>query len=509
MSYASRSLLQFNNLKRQQRIAHDQRFEVTLVLRRRDADGFGEHLAQVRQGSIDALARDQFAARYGATDDDIGVVQAFARQHGLAVVESAAARRSVMLSGVTSQFEEAFGVTLFHFDHDSGTFRGLDAPFRLPAALTPQVVAVLGLDNRPCAEPHFRVAPRVDVSYTPLQIASRYGFPAGDGSGQCIGIIELGGGYRPADLTSYFQGLGLATPEVVAVSVDGATNQPSGSADGPDGEVMLDIEVAGAIAPKATIAVYFAPNTDAGFTDAITRAVHDTTQKPSVISISWGGPESSWTSASMSAMDAALADAAALGITVCIASGDNGASDGASDGANHVDFPASSPHALACGGTSLAASSETVWNDGPAGGATGGGVSTVFALPSYQAGCSATPIGGGAAALKMRGVPDVAGDADPATGYQVRVDGSDTVIGGTSAVAPLWAGLLARLNGNAGASLGFLPPRLYATAGVCNDITSGNNNGYSASRGWDACTGLGSPHGATLTSLTPQKKKTP
>ena len=504
MSIRQSSSLAFTNLKRRQRIAHDQRFEVTLILRRRDADGFGEHLAQVRRGSVEALGREQFASRYGASDDDIDAVEAFARQHGLVVVESAAARRSVMLSGMTSQFEAAFGVTLYHFDHDRGTFRGLEAPLDLPTALKPQVVAVLGLDNRPCAKPHFRVAARVDISYTPLQIASRYGFPAGDGSGQCIGIIELGGGYRPADLTTYFDGLSVALPNVVAVSVDGATNQPSGSADGPDGEVMLDIEVAGAIAPKATIAVYFAPNTDAGFTDAITRAVHDTTQKPSVISISWGGPESSWTSAAMSAMDAALADAAALGITVCIASGDNGATDGASDGANHVDFPASSPHALACGGTALQSSSETVWNDGAEGGATGGGVSTVFAVPSYQNDCKATPVGGSAAVLKMRGVPDVAGDADPATGYKVRVDGTDTVIGGTSAVAPLWAGLIARLNGNAGASLGFLPPRLYTTSGVCNDITSGNNNGYAASSGWDACTGLGSPHGATLSAITPQ-----
>jgi kumamolisin len=506
MSLSKTSSLQFHNLKRQQRIAQDQRFEITLVLRRRNADGFAQHLVQVRDGSIDALERDQFAARYGASDEDIGVVETFARQHGLAVVESAAARRSVMLSGLTSQFEAAFGVALYHFDHDSGTFRGLDAALTLPEALQPQVVAVLGLDNRPYARPHFRVAPRVDISYTPLQIASRYGFPAGDGSGQCIGIIELGGGYRPADLSNYFEGLGIAAPTVVAVSVDGATNQPSGSAEGPDGEVMLDIEVAGAIAPKATIAVYFAPNTDAGFTDAITRAVHDTTQKPSVISISWGGPEASWTSAAINAMDAALADAAALGITVCIASGDNGASDGASDGANHVDFPASSPHALACGGTALGSSTETVWNDGAQGGASGGGVSTVFALPSYQAGCSATPLGGRAAVLTMRGVPDVAGDADPATGYKVRVDGTDTVIGGTSAVAPLWAGLIARLNSNAGASLGFLPPRLYATPGVCNDITVGNNNGYSAASGWDACTGLGSPHGATLANVTPQQK---
>jgi kumamolisin len=212
---------------------------------------------------------------------------------------------------------------------------------------------------------------------------------------------------------------------------------------------MLDIEVAGAIAPAAQIAVYFAPNTDQGFLDTVTTAIHDATNKPSVISISWGGPESSWTQQSMTAFDQAFQDAATMGITVCVAAGDNGSSDGASG--DNVDFPASSPYALACGGTSVQASnnsitSETVWNDGAQGGSTGGGISSFFALPPYQEGLSAALTAGGARTLANRGVPDVAGDADENTGYDVRVDGSDTVIGGTSAVAPLWSGLIARIN---------------------------------------------------------------
>jgi kumamolisin len=172
-----------------------------------------------------------------------------------------------------------------------------------------------------------------------------------------------------------------------------------------------------------------------------------------------------------------------------------------------VDFPASSPHALACGGTSLSASVETVWNDGSGGGATGGGISTVFALPAYQDGLMARPTSGQSSPLSMRGVPDVAGNADPETGYQVRVDGETMVIGGTSAVAPLWAGLIARLRSSGAGTASFLAPFLYASPSSCNDITQGNNNGYTASVGWDACTGLGSPNGAALAKLMAAAKK--
>jgi kumamolisin len=258
---------------------------------------------------------------------------------------------------------------------------------------------------------------------------------------------------------------------------------------------MLDIEVAGAIAPAAKIVAYFAPNTDAGFLDAITTAIHDSTNKPSVISISWGGPESGWTQQAMTAFDQAFQAAAALGITVCVAAGDNGSSDGVNDGANHVDFPASSPHALACGGTNLQASGgaiikEVVWNDGANGGATGGGVSSFFPVPPWQEGLK-TNLG----TLQNRGVPDVAGDADPASGYDILVDGSTTVFGGTSAVAPLWAALIALINSAKGTPAGYLNPTLYKNPGALSDISQGNNGAFSASPGWDACTGLGSPDG--------------
>jgi kumamolisin len=423
-----------------------------------------------------------------------------------------AARRTVMLAGTVKQFNEAFGVDLHHFTHPGGGYRGFAGPLHLPDELHDVVEAVLGLDNRPQAMPHFRVGPEQPDhasraaapagSFTPLQLASIYGFPAGAGKGECIALIELGGGFKPADLSTYFSGLGISPqPAVVAVGVDGASNAPTGQPGGPDGEVMLDIEVAGAVAPAARIAVYFAPNTDAGFLDAITTAIHDTTNQPSVISISWGGPESSWSKQALTTFDQAFQTAATLGITVFCASGDNGSSDGLRG--DHVDFPASSPHVVGCGGTHLVASggkiaSESVWNHLPSSGAGGGGVSTAFALPTWQHGLTTKKTSGTAAALKKRGVPDVAGDADPQTGYTVRVDGQNLVFGGTSAVAPLWAGLVARLNARKGSSLGFINPTLYANPKAFHDVAQGNNGDFAATSGWDACTGLGSPNGAAL-----------
>jgi kumamolisin len=362
---------------------------------------------------------------------------------------------------------------------------------------------VLGLDDRPQARAQFRrAAPDASAtSFTPPQVGTAYRFPPGtDGTGQTVAIIELGGGYGPADLDAYFGGLGVPTPSVTAVGVDGAGNVAGQDPEGADGEVLLDIEIVGALAPGAAIVVYFAPNTDAGFLDAVSEAVH-ASPTPSAVSISWGGREDSWTAQARAAMDSAFADAVALHAVVTAAAGDSGSSDGATDGSDHVDFPASSPNALACGGTSLRASgetirSETVWNDGNSGGATGGGVSTAFVRPSWQDGAGVPDTG--------RGVPDVAGNADPRTGYQVRVDGSPTVIGGTSAVAPLWAALVARLAQSTGAPLAGFVTALYAGAGPGSsppgfrDITSGDNGSYSAGPGWDACTGLGSPDGEAL-----------
>jgi kumamolisin len=318
-----------------------------------------------------------------------------------------------------------------------------------------------------------------------------------------VAIIELGGGYKTADLTHYWAAEGISPkPKVVAVSVDGGANAPAGDPNSADGEVLLDIEVVGAAAPGARMAVYFAPNTTRGFLDAITTAIHDTVRKPSVVSISWGQAEDApggWTAQARTAYDQAFQDAAALGVTITVAAGDDGSNDGVNDGKAHVDFPSASPFVLSCGGTKLTASatgitSEVVWQE-PTGGATGGGVSQFFAPPDYQK--SANVPTQHDTHKPGRGVPDVAGDADPATGYRVRVDGKDLVFGGTSAVAPLWAALVARINAKTGKHAGFINPTLYAS-GVLRDITQGNNGAYSAGPGWDACTGLGSPDGAKV-----------
>jgi kumamolisin len=487
-----------------------ERLEVSVVLRRQGKDAFAARLTRADR-SVGWLTRAQLESAHGASASDIEAVRAFARKFGLAVVQEHAARRTLILSGTVAQFSEAFEVRLNRYEHPGGTYRGREGVIEIPEELAEIVVAVLGLDNRPQARPHFRVRPargrtRAAAAFTPTQVATLYGFPAGAGAGECVALIELGGGFRPADLQTYFASLKLSAPQVTAVSVDHASNAPSGDPNGADGEVMLDIEVVGAVAPGASIAVYFAPNTDAGFLDALTTAIHDTTNKPSVLSISWGGPESSWTEQAMSAMDEALQSAATLGITVCVASGDSGSSDGVASG-THVDFPASSPYALACGGTRLSAArqsitAEVVWNDGSeSGGAGGGGVSSFFPLPAWQHGLEVTATSGTQSPLSGRGVPDVAGDADPQSGYKVRIDGSDTVIGGTSAVAPLWAALIARLNASTGRAAGYLNPLLYAHPAALRDITQGNNGAFAAAPGSDACTGLGSPNGTAIAQL--------
>jgi kumamolisin len=497
----------------------NERLEVTVLVRCRDAAALDKKVRTIAAdaGTEHHLTREAFARQFGADPADIDAVRAFATAHGLAVVQADAARRTVVLSGTVSQFNAAFVVKLERFEHSAGSYRGRTGPVHLPDELQGVVEAVLGLDDRPQATPHFRVldpgaAARLVVApaaatFLPTQLATVYDFPDGTGHGTCIGIIELGGGYRPADLQAYFKQAGVPLPKVSTVSVDHAKNQPTGQANGPDGEVMLDIEIAGAVAPAAKIVVYFAPNTDAGFLDAITTAVHDASNKPSVISISWGGPESSWTAQAMTAFDQAFQAAATMGVSVCAASGDNGSGDGVDDGANHVDFPASSPHALACGGTSLKAAngkivSESVWNNGGNGGATGGGVSTVFALPAWQQGIKLSDGHGVRSALQKRGVPDVAGDADPQTGYAVRVDGTDAIFGGTSAVAPLWAGLIARINGVRGTStVGYINAKLYKNAAAFNEVKTGNNGNFSAASGWDACTGLGTPDGKKISKI--------
>ena len=480
---------------------------ITVVIRRRTQ-------TLPRPGSR-PVPRNKFAELYGGDPADMELIEQFATDHDLTVGDVDLARRSIQLRGTVANMNEAFGTQLSLFQSPDGAYRGRTGELSVPSHLGDIVIGVFGLDSRPQARTRFRrhlgIAPMAagDTSYTPNAVAKLYGFPtAGSGSGQTVAIIELGGGFLASDLSAYFSKLGISpAPKVTAVSVDGASNQTVGDPNSADGEVLLDIEVVGAIAPKARIAVYFAPNTDQGFLDAITTAVHDNTRKPSVVSISWGGAESTWSAQSLTAYDQAFQDAGLLGVTVCCASGDDGSTDNVSDGAAHVDFPASSPNVLACGGTRLEStggkiSKEVVWNQGAGKGASGGGVSDHFALPTYQAGAK-VPVSVNPAHFKGRGVPDIAGDADPATGYQIHVDGKDAVFGGTSAVAPLWAALIALINGQIGKPVGFLNTTLYAKAtGAMHDITVGNNGAYQAGAGWDACTGLGSPNGqALLTAL--------
>jgi kumamolisin len=502
-----------------QQLDDSERIEVTLITRRREA------LPSKYVTGPATLTRDQLKEQNGTDPADLALIRDVLGQFGIEVTGADARARRVTVAGPISAFSAAFGASLrlVNTPHPASNGRAGQHRYRVgglhvPAELNGVVVAVLGLDDRPQATPQLRRAPGIaaaaaevagPTSYSPAQVAQAYNFPATtNGTGQTLAIIELGGGFGAEDLDAYFSGLGIATPSVTAVGVDGANNVAGRDPHGADGEVLLDIEVAGAVAPGARQVVYFAPNSDRGFVDAVAAAVYaDPT--PTAVSISWGQSEDSWTGQARAALDQAIADAAALGITVTAAAGDNGSGDRVSDGKAHADFPASSPHVLACGGTSLRLdpatgeiSAETVWNDGPGGGATGGGVSDTFGLPAWQA--EAGVPGRAGTGSPGRGVPDVAGNADPETGYQVRVDGKAQVVGGTSAVAPLWAALICRLAQATGKSFGLIHPLLYAgvSSGACpagfRSITEGHNGAYQAGPGWDACTGLGVPDGTAL-----------
>ena len=492
---------------------------VTVYLRRRNEKEFRDYLDQnVRQPSHYSrrhLTHPDFLQRFGAKEDDLAAVERFASTHGLNVEHRDPARRTIALRGRAEQFIRAFKVTLNQYEVDGRVFRAREGSIQLPNELQDVITGAFGFDQRPQAVPHFRrkgtgqrgTDPRAvsSPSFNPTDLAGIYQFPTGvTGAGETIGIIELGGGFNQPDLDAYFSQLNVSpAPSVTAISVDGGNNQPTGDPSSADGEVELDIEVAGSTAPGANQKVFFGPNTTQGFLDAISQAVHDPTV--TLISISWGQAESEWAQQALTTYDQTFQDAATLGKTVFVAAGDNGSSDGVTDGQNHVDFPASSPFVVACGGTTLQASngqitSETAWNEQASGnGATGGGVSNFFALPSYQQSSNvpaATTSTGG------RGVPDVAADADPETGYNVLIDGQNTVIGGTSAVAPLYAGLFALINQTLVAQgkerAGLVQPVLYANGQGFQDITQGNNGAFSAGPGWDATTGLGSPNGQQI-----------
>lgn len=499
----------------------EETLRVTVLLRSRAG---GEGPAKEKPSSAGAerrLSREEFVNTFGAIPEDLGKIEEFAHEYNLTIVEKSLAKRSVVLTGTVANFSKAFQVELQQYEGSGLSFRGRSGAVKIPAELNDVVKAVMGLDNRPQAQPHLRRRPIPDAThsrtgqepgtFTPPQVAQIYGFPQNaDGSGQTIGILELGGGFVSADMEYYFRNiLKMDVPKIVSVSVDGAGNTPCGSFMGPDSEVLLDIQVAGAIAPKATLVVYFTLNNDQGFYNGLAAAVHDAQNDPGVISVSWGSSESTWSQQFVTQFNKLLQDAATLGVTVCCSTGDNGSTDGRSDGLQHVEYPATSPFALACGGTSLTApnnqySKEVVWNDmDKHQGATGGGVSEIFPKPAFQAEAGVPP-SKNPSRFVGRGVPDVAGNADPHTGYVVYGDGTPGTLAGTSAVAPLWAALISLINQINGKRLGYITPLLYAPnarEALFHNVTEGNNGAYSAGPGWDPCTGLGSPKGEAIVSM--------
>lgn len=476
-------------------VPDDERVEVTVVLRPRRT---------LPDPGVAPMARGELADLRSPPEGALEAIARYAAAQGLEVIVTDAPRRRVVLAGSASRVAALFGISFVRLQLDGRRYRSYEGEISVPATLAPSVLAILGLDTRAFARSHRRAAVAPSAPTTAPTVARAYDFPAGvDGRGTTIGFIELGGGYQEADLVRYCDGLGLSTPQVSVVGVDGARNAPTGDSNGPDAEVMLDLEVATGVANGANLVLYMAANTDAAFYTAIATALRDATHAPVAISISWGAPEESYPATTIAAFESVLEEALHVGVTILVAAGDQGSSDGVDDGRAHVDYPAASPYVLACGGTRLELDgttivAETVWNDLPNGGATGGGISALFPVPSWQEGITMPPSANPGAG-PGRGVPDVAGNADPDTGYRIVVDGVEIVVGGTSAVAPLWAGLVACCQ-QAGARGGFLNSILYGARGssAFHEITVGSNGAYDAGPVWNACCGLGSPNGTGI-----------
>jgi kumamolisin len=521
---------------------------VTLLLRRRQGDAEptpDEAGVTVNGKRLARPTRESFAARHGADPKELEAVKAFAVAEGLSVTEADAARRSVIVRGTVKAMDKAFSVQLNDYQYERGAYRSHDGAVSLPATIADYVEAVVGLTNRKVHARHFSTAaaarkraamdPPNTRPLTPAQVATLYNFPSGDGTGQTVGLYEMeteGGpaGYAASDIAATMAALGdLPVPHIVDVAVDGTQN--SGQSDGETG---LDITVAGAIAPKATIAVYFAGAQPQNMIHALQMMIHPNAGEPtpSVVSISYGwGPddlgEPSFSDSEWTQFTALFQDANTNRITVLVSSGDTGA-EVLSKTQAQTSYPASDIWVTACGGTTIgnlngASFDQWVWNDQGAGGpgATGGGISARFGVPPFQSKVALpTRNGTGQAG---RGVPDIAGNASENSGYLQVINGAQPQpVGGTSAVAPLYAGLIARINANNGFPAGYLNTLLYSLpASTFRDVLGApgpaNNNygrveGYPAGPGWDACTGLGSVDGHALQSalaVTPAAPPSP
>lgn len=498
--------------------------EVTLKLRR------AKELPELNGRPEKPMTREELAA-YGASNDDMKTAAESLKKYGLTVVNSDPITRSMRLSGTVAAMENAFAVKLFNYAHAGGNYRGRVGDAQVPAELKGVVEGVFGLDNRRVARRRRQPAREASHAsthggvaagwYTPKKLAAHYSFPTNQGEGQTVGIMEFGGGFFEHDLEKFCKLTSGAVPTVKPVSTDGTSTS---ARDGAEGEVMLDVEIVAGLCPKATIVLYFADWSEQGWISAMDAVIQDKTNDPGVISISWGYAEDAdiWTRAAIQQVNESLKAAAYLGITVCVASGDDGSSDGIPDGHAHADFPSSSPYVLSVGGTTIIAQSgsegDTTWKEGSGlraenGGSTGGGLSAVFERPAWQANVNIAPVNPNA--IVGRVLPDVAANADwTASPYLLVVDGKAQPNGGTSAATPLWASLIALINEQRGLGnrIGYLTPLLYQAgpngAGTlgsdgCTDVDSGNNTtdaigGYQAGPGYDAVCGWGTPNGKKL-----------
>jgi kumamolisin len=415
----------------------------------------------------------------------------------------------VEIEGTVRQMAEIFGATLRIYDDGRRRFRARVGQLVIPAEIAPWTRAVLGFDERPM--PAYRLQAQAGAGagsgLWPTEMAALYGIPLDrEVSSASVGIVALGGGYLAADLKAALAAMKRQAPVVVDVPVAGKSNTFGDGTTAAEQEIALDLQVMAALLPKARIAVYFADNSRDSLVAAIRQAVFDDVNRPQVISVSWGSAEKFWNETGCEAMQAALADAIRLRVSMVFASGDELATAGLTDGKVHVWFPASSPYALGCGGTSpilvagnTSIASEAVWNEGFSGG-TGGGISDVFPVPAYQQKL-ALPKSLNDGNVR-RGVPDVAGAAASTPGYRIVVNGNEVVKDGTSAATPLWAALIAMVNAARGEPIGFLNSALYSNPGAFRLIEEGNNRdggkGYDAGPGWNACTGLGVPKGVDI-----------
>jgi kumamolisin len=475
------------------------------------------------------LDHEQFESAFGIDTSDFDAVSAFAATYGLTEQWRSASAGYIKFGGTIGACNAAFGIELENIDTGSRVYRSYRGDISVHTDVADKIMHVMGLDGLVSLVKHARRYQEAGISQaatylTPYEVGNAYDFPPYINDYPAavtnVAIIEVGGGYTTADLDSTFAYNGLAIPSIVDISVNGGVNY--GSSGSASDETMLDILCCGGAALYAKLLMYFAPDTldlNTGLTyiyDAVNAAVIDNVNNPSVISVSYGFGQSYWNSVPglVASFETTFQQAVIKGISICVASGDDGA-QGRDDTAPSVGYPGSSPYCICCGGTSLQLSagsiaSETVWNQGDGG--TGGGI-TSFALPSYQTGLglTATPYTTGPGipqALTNRGAPDLAANSDPATGYRLFVGSTLYQYGGTSAAAPLIAGLISKINSNLNTRIGFINSKIYNNPAAFSDITVGDNCctdlqsiGWAATSGWDACTGLGSPIGTSIQSI--------